>query len=76
MSAESEGCMAMFAGLVVGAIITSIVVGSFITEAWTLDVEDWRQESVRRGAAEWVMDPATGKTEWRWKEPKPNQDTP
>ncbi len=29
--------------------------------------DKWRQGTIERGMAEYVMDPLTGKTEWRWK---------
>lgn len=32
---------------------------------------EYRAEAVKRGAAEWVVDPATGETEFRWKEVAP-----
>ena len=28
----------------------------------------WKKEAVEKGHAEYVLDPATGKVTWRWKE--------
>lgn len=33
--------------------------------------EDYRRGAVNHGCAQWVMDPATGSTEWQWKEVQP-----
>ncbi len=30
----------------------------------------WEKDTVKHGAAEYVMDHATGKTTWQWKESK------
>lgn len=73
MSEESipVGCgVAMFA-----AVFVILVAMIFLGQAWQDDVAEWRKEAVRRGAAEWVMDPATGNTEWRWKD-KPSPPIP
>lgn len=70
MSDDVEGgCFGAFL-LFLGFVVGGFALGAVVEVNWQKDVEAWRQESVRRGAAEWVMDPTTGKTEWRWKEGK------
>lgn len=55
------------AGLSVGFILMVFVfVGLPITTI--VDTADFKKEAVKKGHAEWVMDPVTGETEWRWKE--------
>lgn len=58
------GCGAFMMFIIFGLLLGLLVIAG----NWALNVDEWRRESVHRGAAEWVMDPATGKTEWRWKE--------
>lgn len=57
-------------------VFIAINAWTFTVKAWQDDTKAWRLEAVRRGAAEWVMNPRTGESEWRWKEqpPTPTHD--
>lgn len=72
---DSEGCGAAFGGFILGALIAGSVIGAMVHAGWHDDVERWRREAVRHGAAEWIMDPSTGKTDWRWLD-KPKDSKP
>jgi hypothetical protein len=54
---NNEGIGLVFA-LLIGALV-----GIFILDT---KLDTLRQEAVKRGFAEWVVD-ASGETEWRWK---------
>lgn len=45
--------------------------GISVTRSCHPDVRNLKSEAVIRGAAEWVVDPATGDTEFQWKEKQP-----
>lgn len=36
---------------------------------------DWKQEAIKRGVAEYVMNPETGRTTWRWKQEFPRKQS-
>lgn len=63
MSDESEGCF-------IAAIVLAVVVYFcfYCPISWQNDTKYWREETVKRGVAEWVLDPVTGETYWKWKE--------
>ncbi|MEM1225933.1 MAG: hypothetical protein AAGJ40_09550 [Planctomycetota bacterium] len=56
----AEGCLAPFFMAV--AFVCGIILGGKFMH------EDWLQETVDRGHAEWTVDQSTGKTEWCWVE--------
>lgn len=61
MSGEDKmGCFAAIMAIV-------CFIGGLLTGFYASDV-DWEREAVKHGAAEYVLEPATGKTTWRWKE--------
>lgn len=53
----------MIIGGVLGAILMAVVAMNKIERL----NEEWRNQAVSRGVAEWVVDQKTGETEWRWK---------
>lgn len=68
MSASSEdipvGCGVAMIFLIVALVAAVICVAKW----WQDDTERWRKEAVRRGHAEYVLDPTNGTTTWQWKE--------
>lgn len=50
------------------AIILILVAGLFLMVEQR---ESFKAEAIKRGAAEWVVNPLNGETTFKWKEPKP-----
>lgn len=50
------------------AIILILVAGLFLM---VKQRESFRAEAIKRGAAEWVVNPLNGETTFKWKELKP-----
>ena len=56
----------LFVGFLVGLFVAVIMMIGSICDY----TAQWQRDTVKHGAAEWVMNPETGATEWRWKEAK------
>ena len=46
-------------------------VAMFVSAPTWFAHQDMKAEAVKRGAAEWVVDPANGETTFKWKEVEP-----
>ena len=55
--------MAGLVGLLLGSALVMVPAKAVITGL--------RSEAVKHGAAEWVVDPSSGNTDFQWKEVKP-----
>lgn len=56
---ESVGCCGFICGICIGGVLCCFL-------ASDLSNFCWKREAVKHGAAHYEMDPATGKTEWKW----------
>lgn len=61
-SDDKMGCLG--AALTITAFVGGLICGFHQSD------RSWEKDAVKHGAAEYVLDPATGKTTWRWKEGK------
>lgn len=52
-------------------LVFGFALGCGLSQLISEDIEKFKGEAVTRGAAEWVVDPATGDTEFQWKEKQP-----
>lgn len=64
-NSNSEG-KTFLVGAFIGAIATMLIVVSTVPPPWKHT--ELRAKAVEVGAAEWVVDPKTGKTTFTWKE--------
>lgn len=53
------------------ALILALFLFAITAVAATIKVGDLKAEAVKRGAAEWVVDPCNGDTDFQWKEVQP-----
>lgn len=62
--------MSVEADSIVGAATLGVMLGCLVAWALTFWIEEtlWHRQGIEHNAAEWVLDPKTGATEWRWKE--------
>jgi hypothetical protein len=57
-------------------LLFGIVIGGVLAISTTLSIAvpvqrtAWQEEAVKKGYAEFVLNPADGTTKWQWKEPK------
>lgn len=64
MRADDDSPAAFFGmGLTMGIIGTTILLPCLFKSD-----REWQTEAVEHGAAEWVLDPKTGATTWKWKD--------
>lgn len=61
-SDDKMGCIGAI--LIILAFFIGLICSSYQSD------KDWKLEAVKHGAAEYILDPATGKTTWQWKEMK------
>lgn len=54
-------------GLSMGFVFT--LIGGTICIIWVTNMQHthWQREAVKHGAAEYLIDPATGNSKWQWK---------
>ena len=50
--------------LIVGAVFFGVIIGTGATNGI------WENDMIKRGYAEYVMNPSDGSTKWQWKEEK------
>lgn len=65
MSETKETTKAAWCGFIIASLIAFYVCMIFDEHSTT----HWRGECVKRGIAEWVVNPANGKTTFAWKAP-------
>lgn len=54
-----------------GCFIAALTIAAFISgflTGWFSERGDLQSEAIKNGVAEYILDPATGKTTWQWKE--------
>jgi hypothetical protein len=56
---------------VMAALILALFLFAITAVAATIKVGDLKAEAVKRGAAEWVVNPNNGEAKFEWKEVKP-----
>ncbi len=52
-----------FGGVLIGVAIAWVAFASFSSDL----LNNLKAEAIKRNAAEWIVDPATGKTTFTWK---------
>jgi hypothetical protein len=55
-------------GFLPGALIGCVIGAGMTFMVMCIPLNNMRAEAVKRHAAEWVVDPATGSTTFKWKE--------